>query len=118
MTTEHYLTARELRAKLKVSRATLYRLMEQGLPSVKVGSARRFLWRAVEAWCEGQEVPTTEADAGQPLSEPDGVLLPGQYCCTECGGVNRIVHPTLTRLLSCWQCGRGPLNAVMLAETC
>ena len=102
---DHYLRVNELQAKLKVSRATMYRLMAKGLPSVKVGSARRFLWRAVEAWLEGQDVPT------------DGVLLPGHYRCQECGGVNRIVHPALRRLLCCWQCGRGPLNAVALGET-
>jgi len=116
---DDYLTVNQLSAKLNLSRATIYRLMDQGLPSVRIGHARRFLWRAVEAWCEGQEVPTTEAERGQPqpLSQPDDVLLPGHYRCHECGGVNRIVHPTLQRLLSCWQCGRGPLNAVALGET-
>ena len=117
MSTDHYLTVKELQTKLKVSRATLYRLMAKGLPSVNVGHARRFLLRAVEAWFEGQEGPTMEAGRGQSLQQPDGVLLPGQYRCNECGGVNRIVHPTLRRLLSCWQCGRGPLNVVAVGET-
>jgi len=107
---DDYLTVTQLAEKLNLSRATIYRLMDQGLPSVRVGHARRFLARAVEAWCEGQDMPTTEADR-------DGVLLPGQYRCQECGGVNRIVHPTLRRLLCCWQCGRGPLSAVAVAET-
>ena len=100
-----------------MSRATIYRLINEGLPSVRMGHARRFLWRAVEAWLEGQEGPTTDADRGQSLQQPDDVLLPGQYRCHACGGVNRIVHPTLRRLLSCWQCGRGPLNAVAVGET-
>lgn len=110
--TEHYLTVSELRAMLKISRAGIYRLMDQGLPSVSVGHSRRFLWPAVEAWLETQEAPR-----GQPPSQLDGVLLPGHYRCHDCGGVNRIVHPTLPRLLCCWQCGRGPLSAVAVAET-
>lgn len=117
MSTDHYLTVKELQTKLRVSRPTVYRLLARGLPSVKVGNARRFLWRAVEAWLEGQEAQTTEAERGQPLSQPEDVLLPGHYRCEECGGVNRIVHPTLRRLLCCWQCGRGPLNAVAVGET-
>ena len=114
---DEFLTVKQLSATLNLSRATIYRLIDQGLPSVKVGSARRFLWSAVEAWVEAQEGPTTEAECGQPLPQPDGVLLPGHYRCQACGGVNRIVHPTLRRLLCCWQCGRGPLNAVALGET-
>lgn len=66
MTTEHYLTVTELRAKLKVSRATLYRLMAQGLPSVKLRHARRFLWRAVEAFVQ------------------KALLEPGDYRCGVC----------------------------------
>lgn len=112
MSTEHYLTVTEVREKLKVSRATLYRLLAKGLPSFKLGNTRRFSWQAVETWLESQEAPR-----GQPLSHPEGVLLPGHYRCHDCGGVNRIVHPTLQRLLCCWQCGRGPLNAVAVAET-
>ena len=102
---DEYLTVKQLSAALNVSRATVYRLINEGLPSVRIGHARRFLWSAVEAWCEDQEAPS------------DGVLLPGQYRCNECGGVNHILHPALRRLLCCWQCGRGPLNAVALAET-
>lgn len=117
MSTDRYLTVNQLSAKLNLSRATIYRLMDQGLPSVKVGNARRFPLSAVEVWLESQEVPTSDASRGQPLSQPEGVLLPGHYRCNNCGGVNRIVHPTLQRLLCCWQCGRGPLNVAAVAET-
>ena len=55
---DDYLTVRELATTLNVSRATIYRLINEGLPSVKIGHARRFPWSAVEAWVQGLEGAT------------------------------------------------------------
>ena len=78
---DEYLTVKQLSATLNLSRATIYRLIDQGLPSVKVGSARRFLWSAVEAWVEAQEGPTMEPERAEPPPTP---LPPGEYRCLTC----------------------------------
>ena len=49
------LTARELMALLKISRATLYRLLEAGLPSIGYGRLRRFDREEVLEWYAGED---------------------------------------------------------------
>lgn len=66
MSAENYLTVNELKAKLGISRASLYRLMAKGLPFVTVGHHRRFLVRQVESWVRKD------------------VLTPGDYRCAVC----------------------------------
>lgn len=70
-----YLTVRELMALLKVSRATLYRLLEAGLPSIGTGRLRRFEREAVLRWF-----------AGRGRGEASAVLPDGKYRCDGCGG--------------------------------
>ncbi len=48
------LTARELRQTLKISRTTLYRLLQKGLPSVGTGRLRRYELDAVLRWMNGR----------------------------------------------------------------
>lgn len=48
------LTLDELRERLKVSRATVFRLKKKGLPVVKVGGALRFDPAQVERWLREQ----------------------------------------------------------------
>ena len=86
MTTEHYLTVTELRAKLKVSRATVYRLLARGLPSVTVGQGRRFLWRAVESFLRKD------------------VLEPGDYRCLVCQWTGHVTQPSYHYLMRCPNC--------------
>ncbi len=57
------LTPRELRHALKISKTTLYRLLQKGLPSIGTGRMRRFEERAVRQWLD-----TGEAQALPPLS--------------------------------------------------
>ncbi|MGE5508948.1 MAG: helix-turn-helix transcriptional regulator [Chitinophagales bacterium] len=54
-------TLEELRQRLKVSRATVFRLKEKGMPSVKVGGALRFDPKAVDEWIrlQGEVVKAT-----------------------------------------------------------
>lgn len=50
-----YLTAPELARRWKVTRATIYNLMQRGLPSVTIGRSRRFRVADVEAWLAEQQ---------------------------------------------------------------
>lgn len=47
-------TAAELAAHYGVSRATIYNLLSRGMPSLKVGRARRFRLADVDAWLDAQ----------------------------------------------------------------
>jgi len=51
---EKYLTMRELATYLNVARATIYRYMKIGLPSVKLGGVRRFKASEVDQWLKNQ----------------------------------------------------------------
>ena len=46
------LTATELAAKLRISERQVYRLIDQGCPSLLVGKRRRFDWDSVKQWTE------------------------------------------------------------------
>ena len=100
---DDYLTIRELSAILNVSRATIYRLINEGLPSVRIGHARRFPWSAVEAWVQELEEAT---DAARAPSLPSPKLLqPGDYQCVSCGWIGHVPAPTLRqRLGNCPKC--------------
>lgn len=116
---DDYLTVKQLSAKLNLSRATIYRLMDQGLPSVSIGHARRFSWPAVEAWLEGRDGTSMGASqVAPPLLPPrDEILQPGFARCTACVVVNRVAQAAPRRVVQCGHCGRiGSLQAVALGE--
>lgn len=48
------LTAAELADHYGVSRAHVYNLMNRGMPSVKLGAARRFRVDEVDAWLDAE----------------------------------------------------------------
>lgn len=99
---ETYLTLMELQARLRVSRATVFRWLTQGMPSVGTGRTRRFAWSEVVAWRRGQ----WEA-AREPL------LPPGRYRCV-CGWIGGISRAArLSEVGPCRRCGtRGRITAV------
>ncbi len=49
---ELYLSTNELMEMLGISRSTVYRLMDRGMPSIKVGAVNRFPKDQVLAWLE------------------------------------------------------------------
>ncbi len=49
---EQYLSTNDLMSMLDISRSTVYRLMDRGLPSIKVGAVNRFPMDQVLAWLE------------------------------------------------------------------
>jgi excisionase family DNA binding protein len=51
--TERYLSTGELMDVLSISRSTVYRLIAEGMPCMKVGSVNRFSRDRVLAWLEG-----------------------------------------------------------------
>ena len=88
---DEYLTVKQLSAALNVSRATIYRLINEGLPSVRIGHARRFPWSAVEAWVqELEEATATERAPSLPSPE---MLQPGDYQCVSCGWIGHVPTP-------------------------
>lgn len=56
-------TARDVANHFGVSRATVYNLMARGLPSVKVGAARRFRLSEVDDWLAAQQPTAAPVDA-------------------------------------------------------
>lgn len=52
---DRLVTAAELAVYYGVTRATVYNLMNRGLPSMKIGRARRFRPSEVDAWLEAQQ---------------------------------------------------------------
>lgn len=51
---KNYIRVKEMLKELGVSRATLYRLIDKGLPVVKIGGSTRFDVEAVQQWIEDQ----------------------------------------------------------------
>ena len=53
--TEQYLSTGELMDMLNISRSTVYRLMEKGLPNIMVGSVHRFPRDQVLTWLKARD---------------------------------------------------------------
>ena len=51
---ERYLTTGELIEVLSISRSTVYRLMNKGMPNLMIGSVHRFPVNKVVGWLENQ----------------------------------------------------------------
>ena len=52
---EQYLSTRELMEILSISRSTVCRLINKGIPNIMVGSVHRFPMEQVIAWLEKSE---------------------------------------------------------------
>lgn len=50
-----YLNAKELCEKLKISETTLYRLLNKGMPVLKVNASNRFVLEEVVEWLKKQQ---------------------------------------------------------------
>ena len=64
---EPLMTPTELRQYLKVSRSTLSRMLDAGLPHIGYGRLRRFDKQAVLAWYGGDDSETASATVTCPL---------------------------------------------------
>jgi excisionase family DNA binding protein len=95
-TTEQFLSTKELMALLRVSRSTISRLLEEGLPCLKVGGQNRFLKEEVIEWLKERE---------KAEMEPPTMLSEGNYRCLECGLVGNVNKPMPLSNLCCPQCG-------------
>jgi excisionase family DNA binding protein len=51
---EQYLSTRELMETLSISRSSVCRLMDKGMPSIMVGSVHRFPIEQVLTWLRGR----------------------------------------------------------------
>jgi excisionase family DNA binding protein len=93
--TEQYLSTKELMALLGVSRSTIYRLLDEGLPCLKVGGQNRFSKEEVIEWLEEWDEVVSDA----------GILTEGSYKCISCGLVGNVNKPMPLKNLCCPQCG-------------
>ena len=50
-----YLTSKELQEKLKISLATVDRLIKKGMPVLKVGGQKRFIEKEVLEWLRNRQ---------------------------------------------------------------
>lgn len=53
---DRLITANELAERWGISRASIYNLIHRGLPSVKIGRARRYDPTACDAWLTDEQV--------------------------------------------------------------
>jgi len=95
-TAEQYLSTKELMALLGISRSTIYRLMEDGLPYLKVRGQNRFPKEEVIEWFK-------ERDESE--REPPTMLPEGKYRCLSCGLVGSVNKPMPLSNITCPQCG-------------
>ena len=92
---EQYLSTKELMALLRVSRSTISRLLEEGLPCLKVGHQNRFPKEEVIEWLKERDEVVSEAT----------ILTEGYYRCISCGLVGNVNKPMPLSNLCCPQCG-------------
>ncbi len=97
---EALMTPNELREYLNISRSTLTRMLDAGLPHIGYGRLRRFERDTVLQWyaCESDSEDTS-------TSEP--IMLPaGLYACNACGVQAAFREPhRADRLGACKACG-------------
>jgi excisionase family DNA binding protein len=91
---EQYLSTKELMAVLRVSRSTISRLLEEGLPCLKVGHQNRFPKEEVIEWLKERNEVVSEAT----------ILTEGYYRCISCGLVGNVNKPMPLSNLCCPQC--------------
>ena len=94
-TSEQYISTKELMAFLGISRSTIYRLLDEGLPRLKVGGQNRFPKEEVIEWLKEREEVVSEAT----------ILTEGYYRCISCGLVGNVNKPMPLSNLFCPQCG-------------
>jgi excisionase family DNA binding protein len=92
---EQYLSTKELMALLGISRSTICRLLDDGLPCLKVGNQNRFSKREVIEWLKELEEVVSDAT----------ILTEGYYRCLSCGLVGNVNKPMPLSSLFCPQCG-------------
>lgn len=102
--TERFLNAHELCQLLHVSKSTLWRLRQDGLPYLTIRRQLRFDLAEVRQWLSErdkpeQEGPSKEADA------PEPIIRPGVYRCRSCGRVAEIQVPMPATRIMCVPCG-------------
>ena len=61
MSDHRLLSAAELAEHYGICRASVYNLLNQGLPSIKIGRSRRFRLAEVDAWLDAQAQPKDAA---------------------------------------------------------
>ncbi len=114
--TSDLLTLRELLGFLRISRATAYRLLAQGIPCIGRGRLRRFPRDAVLAWWRRE--PETERDTPAPPSQSPmhgasaapPAAPPGLYRCSRCGATGAVRGPL--RAPRCPRCEGVPHEVV------
>ena len=95
-----YLTAKEVRSLLKVSRTTVNRMVGDGTPCIGAGRLRRFPLDGLLAWYAG-ESESEVASTSEPIMLPAGI-----YACAGCGFQAAFREPIrVDRMGACKACG-------------
>ncbi len=92
---DQYLNIKELTGLLGVSRATIYRLKDKGLPYIKVGKLIRFSKERVIDWLYEQKKEAERLEV---------ILQVGVYRCVECGEKGSVTSPISLKEARCPQC--------------
>lgn len=101
---EQYLTTKQLMDILQISRSSIHRWIEQGMPCIKAGSLNRFSMTEVLDWLgNGQEKNDTQ-DNSKPTEEKEIIIQPGVYRCQRCGWVGPNEAPRPLSGISCPRC--------------
>mgnify|MGYP000730307534 CR=1 FL=1 len=79
-TAEQYLSTKELMALFGISRSTIHRMMEEGLPCLKVGHQNRFPKEEVIEWLKERDEVVSEIT----------ILTEGYYRCISCSLVGNV----------------------------
>lgn len=90
-----YLTSKEVQDKLKISRATLYRLEKKGLPVIGSGKGKRYIEEDVRAWMNNVSVGIQGLIVGQVY---DNNTIAQIFGCGTQGGMRRS-HTTNTLVI-------------------
>lgn len=102
--TAQYLTTKQVMDLLQISRSTVHRWIEQGMPHVKAGAHNRFSRAEILAWLEnGQEKNDTQ-DNSKHTEEEEIIIQPGDYRCQGCGWGGHIQAPRPLSKIWCPRC--------------
>lgn len=71
---EQYLTTKQVMDLLQISRSTIHRWIEQGMPHVKAGAHNRFSRAEILAWLEGDDGSEKVQEAQEILQKAQEIL--------------------------------------------
>ncbi|WP_439876885.1 helix-turn-helix transcriptional regulator (plasmid) [Bacillus mycoides] len=81
-----YLTTAELIKELKLSRATIYRMISEGMPYIQLGREKQFNLEEVRAWLKNRQRGIGDLIPGKTMNND---TLARTFKCSTQGGMSR-----------------------------